>query len=161
MAVTTDELKILIKNKKAYHDYQILQTVEAGISLVGTEVKSVKEGKINIKDGYAFISKGEMFLKNVHISQYPFGNMYNHDPIRVRKLLLHKDEIRKLHAKIKERGLTLIPLKVYSKRGIIKLELGLCKGKQLYNKKEEIREKDQKRELKRDYKISRLSGKLK
>ncbi len=151
----------ITKNKKAFHDFQIIERIEAGIELKGTEVKSVKAGNINLKDGYAFIKNGEVFLKNVHISQYPYGHSVNHDPLRTRKLLLHKREIIKLSSKIKEKGYTLIPLRAYIKNGLIKIELGLCKGKRIYNKKEDIRKRDQLKELKRGFKLSNISGKLK
>jgi SsrA-binding protein len=156
-----DDIKNITRNRKAFHDFQILERIEAGVSLKGTEVKSAKEGKITLKDGFCYVNNGELFLKNVHISQYPFGNRLNHDPMRERKLLLHKREIFKLDSKMKEKGLTLIPLSVYVKRGKIKLELGLVKGKRLYNKREDIKRKDEMRDLKRDFKLSDLSGKMK
>ena len=149
------------RNKKAFHDFQIIERIESGIELKGTEVKSAKAGNINLKDGYVFIKNGEAYLKNVHISHYPFGHSINHDPLRVRKLLLHKHEILKLQSKIKEKGYTLIPLRAYIKKGLIKIELGLCKGKKLYNKREDIKKKDQLQELKRGFKLSNVSGKLK
>lgn len=156
-----DDIKYIQINKKAYRDFNILQTVEAGIALKGTEVKSIKDGKINFKDGFGYVKNGECFLKNVHISKYPFGNRINHDPLRNRKLLLHKREIIKLSSKINEKGFTLVPLKIYIKRGIIKVEMGLARGKTLFNKKEAIRKKDEIRELKRNFKLTNLSGKLK
>ncbi len=139
--------KIITKNKKAYHDYHVLETFEAGIVLKGTEVKSVKQGRINLKDSYAKIKDGEAFLINAHISPYKHGNVYNHDPTRTRKLLLHRKEIDKLFGKIKEKGLTLVPLKVYIKNGLVKVELGLCKGKKEYDKREDIKRRDLEREL--------------
>lgn len=142
------EERTLATNKKAYHDYNVLQKIEAGIVLQGTEVKSAKSGNVNLKDGFAFVKNGEMFLRNVHISPYPFGNRINHDPLRERKLLLHKREISKLEARVREKGFTLIPLRVYTKKGRIKVELGLVKGKKLYDKREAIRKKDQSRDLK-------------
>jgi len=153
--------KVLTTNKKAYHDYSIIQTIEAGIALKGTEVKSIRDRNISLKDGFCFIRNGEIFLRNVHISHYSFGNRINHEPLRERKLLLHKREILKLHAKIKEKGFTLIPLKVYIKKGRMKVELGLVKGKRLYDKKEAIRKRDESRELKSNFKLSNLSGPLK
>jgi len=157
-----DKGKALItKNKKALHDYIILQRIEAGISLLGTEVKSVKSGNINLKDGYCFIRDGEVFLRNVHIGTYRYANRLNHEPMRERKLLLHRDEIRKLHARIKERGFTLAPLLVYQKRGKIKFEIGLVRGKKLYDKKEDIKKRDVSRDLKERYGTSHLSGHLK
>jgi SsrA-binding protein len=151
----------LAVNKKAYHDFLVLQTYEAGISLEGTEVKSAKTGKLNFQDGFCTVKNGEIFMKNVNISQYPFGNRINHEPMRERKLLLHKGEIMKLASKVREKGFTIVPLKVYTKKGRIKVEIGLVKGKRLYNKKEDIRKKDEAREMKRSYKVSNLSGKLK
>ena len=161
MSGKNDEIKSILVNKKAYRDFDIIQSMEAGISLKGTEVKSIKSGKINISDGFGIIKNGEFFLKNVHVSKYPFGNRINHDPLRIRKLLLHKREILKLGAKVQEKGFTIVPLKVYEKKGVIKIEIGLAKGKRLYNKKDDIRKKDEMRDLKRDFKISNLSGKLK
>lgn len=161
MADNKNDIKYIQVNKKAYREFDILQTVEAGIALKGTEVKSIKDGKINFKDGFGYVKNGECFLKNIHISQYPFGNRINHDPVRDRKLLLHKREILKLSSKINEKGLTLVPLKIYIKRGIIKVEMGLARGKTLFNKKEDIRKKDEIRDLKRNFKLTDLSGRLK
>ena len=148
-------------NKKAFHDFFIIQRIEAGVSLQGTEVKSIKRGNINFRDGYCFIKNNEIFLRNVHVGKYSYGNRINHDPLRTRKLLLHKGEIKKLNSKIKEKGYTLIPLVVYEKSGKIKIDIGLVKGKRLYNKKEDIRKKDEMRDLKRNFKLTKLSGKLK
>jgi SsrA-binding protein len=142
-----DKIKIITTNKKAYHDYFILETFEAGIVLKGTEVKSVKQGKINLKDSYAKIKDGEIFLFNAHISQYKHGNLFNHDPTRTRKLLLNRKEIDRIVGKVKEKGLTLVPLKVYLKKGLVKIELGLCKGKKIYDKREEIKRRDLEREM--------------
>ncbi len=139
--------KIITNNKKAFHDYFILETFEAGIALKGTEVKSVKQGKINLKDSYAKIKNGELFLFNAHISPYKHGNLFNHEPTRTRKLLLHKKEIDRIAGKINEKGLTLIPLKIYQKKGLIKVELGLGKGKKIHDKREEIKRKDIEREI--------------
>lgn len=161
MADNKNDIKYIQINKKAYRDFNILQTLEAGIALKGTEVKSIKDGKINFKDGFGYVKNGECFLKNIHISQYPFGNRINHDPVRDRKLLLHKREILKLSSKINEKGFTLVPLKIYIKRGIIKVEMGLASGKTLFNKKEDIRKKDEIRDLKRNFKLTDLSGRLK
>ncbi len=140
-------MKVVATNRKAYHDYFILETYEAGIVLKGTEVKSAKQGRINLKDSYAKIENGEIFLFNAHISPYSHGNVFNHDPRRTRKLLMHKKEIMKLYGKIKEKGLTLIPLKAYIKNGKIKIELGLCKGKKKYDKRAEIKKRDLEREM--------------
>lgn len=157
-----DKGKALItKNKKAFHDFNILQRVEAGIALLGTEVKSVKSGNINLKDGYCFVRDGEVFLRNVHIGTYRYANRLNHEPMRERKLLLHREEIRKLHAKIKERGFTLVPLLVYQKKGRIKVEIGLVQGKKLFDKKEDIKKRDISRDLKERYGSANLSGNLK
>ena len=139
-------MKVITTNKKAYHDYNIIETFEAGIVLKGTEVKSVKNGRINLKDSFAKIKNGEVFLFNAHISHYKHGNVYNHDPVRTRKLLLNRKEIDKLTGKIKEKGFTLIPLKVYIKKGLVKVELGLCKGKKEYDKREAIKRRDLERE---------------
>ena len=147
--------KIITKNKKAYHDYFVLETFEAGISLLGTEVKSVKQGKINLKDSYAKVKNGEIYLFNAHISHYKHGNIFNHEPTRTRKLLLHRKEIDKITGKINEKGLTLVPLKVYLKKGLVKVELGLCKGKKIHDKREEIKRRDIEKEIRYEnkYKI--------
>jgi SsrA-binding protein len=146
-----DKIKIVTTNRKAYHDYEILETIEAGIVLKGTEVKSLRQGKVSIQDSYAIIKEGEVWLLNMHISPYEYGNIYNHDPLRDKKLLLHKREIIRLSTKVKERGLTLIPLKVYFKNGKAKVELALVRGKKKYEKKEDIAERELQRELKRKY----------
>ena len=145
-------MKIVATNRKAYHDYEVLETYEAGIVLKGTEVKSAKQGRINLKDSYAKIENGEIFLFNAHISPYTHGNVYNHDPRRTRKLLLHKKEIMRLYGKVKEKGLTLIPLKAYIKNGKIKIEVGLCKGKKVYDKRAEIKKRDLEREMRYEMK---------
>jgi SsrA-binding protein len=129
-------------NKKAFHDYFILEKLEAGIVLVGTEVKSIREARINLKDSYAMIKQGEAFLLNCHISPYSHGNRQNHDPTRTRKLLLHQKEIRKMIGKTQEKGLTLVPLRVYLRRGRIKVELGVARGKKLHDKRETERRKE-------------------
>jgi SsrA-binding protein len=134
--------KVVATNKKALHDYFILEKFEAGIALVGTEVKAIREGRLNLKDSYASIRAGEAFLINCHISPYSHGNRENHDPTRSRKLLLHLKEIRKLIVKTQEKGLTLVPLRVYLKRGRIKIELGIARGKKLYDKRETERRKE-------------------
>ena len=136
----------LAENRKARHDYFVEETMEAGIELVGTEVKSIRGGKCNLKDCYADVRNGEIFILNMHISPYEQGNIFNVDPLRERKLLLHKSEIRKLDNKLKLEGYTLIPLKLYFVRGKAKIELGLCKGKKNYDKRESIKERDLKRE---------------
>jgi len=146
------EIKVVAENRKARHDYFIEETLEAGIVLTGTEVKSLRSGKANIRDSFARVENGEVFLYDMHISPYEQGNRFNHEPKRPRKLLLHKYEIRRLIGKTRERGYTLIPLKVYfTPRGIAKVELALAKGKKLYDKREAIRERDMKREMEKAF----------
>jgi len=147
-----DEIKVVAQNKKAWHDYFIEQTFEAGIVLSGTEVKSIRLGKVNLKDSYADIKDGEVFINNMHISPYEQGNIFNKDPLRERKLLLHKYEINKLLGFIQQKGLTLIPTKIYFKRGKVKVELAVARGKKLYDKRADIAEKDAKREIDRKMK---------
>jgi SsrA-binding protein len=147
--------KLIAKNKKAFHDYFIIEKLEAGIVLRGTEVKAIREGRLNLKDSYALIKEGEAFLLNCHISPYSHGNIQNHDPTRIRKLLLHRKEIRKLIGKTQEKGLTLVPLRVYVKRGKIKIELGLARGKKLYDKRETKRRKEMDREARAAMKSGR------
>jgi len=144
--------KVVATNRKAYHDYQVLETLEAGIALLGTEVKSLREGRANLKDSYAIVKNSEMFLLNCHISPYSHGNILNHDPLRTRKLLLHRKEINKLYGHITQKGLTLIPLKIYFKNGKVKVEIGLAKGKRQYEKREAIKEKESRREIERHLK---------
>ncbi len=147
--------KTISTNRKAYHDYFIEETYEAGISLLGTEVKSLREGRVNLKDSYAIIKDNEVFLLNCHISPYSHGNIQNHDPLRTRKLLLHGREISKLWGKLSQRGFTLVPLNIYFKRGKAKVEIGLCKGKRQYEKRESIKEKEARREIQRHMKSKR------
>lgn len=147
-----DDVKILSQNKKAYHDYFIEETYECGIELVGTEVKSIRAGTVNLKDSYAHLVKGEVYVRNMHVTPYEKGNIFNRDPLRERKLLLHKYEIRKLIGKTKESGYSLVPLKVYLKGSRIKIELALVKGKKLYDKREAIAERDAKRNIDRKIK---------
>jgi len=147
--------KLIAKNKKAFHEYFILDKLEAGIVLTGTEVKAIREGRLNLKDSYALIKDGEAFLLNCHISPYSHGNTQNHDPTRIRKLLLHRKEIRKLIGKTQEKGLTLVPLRVYLRRGKIKIELGLARGKKLYDKRETKRRKEMDREVRAAMKMRR------
>ena len=142
----------LAQNKKARHDYQILETLEAGLVLTGTEIKSVRERRINLKDGFAQIHNGEAWLMNVHISEYTQGNRFNHDPLRARKLLLHKKEIQKLTGQTSEKGITIVPLKVYLKHGFAKVLLGIAKGKHDYDKRETIKKREQEREIRRTLK---------
>jgi len=145
--VRNPAVKMIAKNKKAFHDFEIVERLEAGLVLQGTEVKSIREGKINLKEAYAKIQNGEVWLVQCHISPYSHGNINNHDPLRKRKLLLHGREIRKLIGKVKERGMTLIPLAVYLKNGMVKLEVGLGKGKKTVDKRAAQQEKTQKREI--------------
>ena len=137
---------IEIKNKKAYFDYTILEEVEAGISLVGTEIKAVRKGSVDLKDSFITIKNNEAFILNMYIAKYEEGNIFNHEERRTRKLLLHKKEIKKLKEKVKIEGLTLIPLKLYFKKNYIKVLVGICKGKKLYDKRPSIKERDLKRE---------------
>ena len=139
--------KLICTNKKAFHEYFIEERVEAGMVLQGTEVKSLRQGKANLGDAFAMVRDGETYLHNLHISPYDFGHRDNHDPDRMRKLLLHKKEIVRLFAKIREQGYTLIPLRLYFKDGKVKVELGLAKGKKLHDKREDLKKKEQKREV--------------
>ena len=141
--------KLICQNKKAWHNYFIEDKYEAGIALLGTEVKSLRDGKANLGDSYAKIQKGEVFLVDAHISAYRFGNRSNHDPLRQRKLLLHRREIRRLIGKVQEKGLTLIPLRLYFSDGKAKVELGLAKGKKLFDKRETLKRKTMEREMER------------
>ena len=136
-------------NRKARHDYNILETYEAGIALTGTEIKSVRASKMNIKDGFVQARNGELWLENVNISIYDQGNIFNHDPLRNRKLLLHKKEIRKISSSIQEKGITVVPLKVYLKHGFAKVLIGISEGKKQYDKRETIKKRDQEREIRR------------
>jgi len=142
-------MKVVCQNKKAYHDYHIEETIEAGMALLGTEVKAIKEGKANLKDSYVIVKDSEVFLLNCHISPYSHGNIMNHDPLRTRKLLLHRKEIERLRGKTAVKGFTLIPLKLYFKGPFAKVEIGLAKGKQLFEKRETIKEREAKRDIER------------
>ena len=144
-----DSIKTIANNKKAYHDYFILEKYEAGIELAGTEVKSLRQGRCNLKDSWCSIVKGELFVNGMHISPYDHGNIWSKDPMRVRKLLMHKREINKLFGTLQQQGLSLIPLSVYFKGSMVKLELGLCKGKKLYDKREDAAKKSAKRDIDR------------
>ncbi|RJP61502.1 MAG: SsrA-binding protein SmpB [Candidatus Auribacter fodinae] len=140
-----------VTNRKARRDYELLETIEAGIMLSGTEVKSLRNGKGNLNDSYAMVEKGELFLLNFHISTYEQGNRFNHDPVRTRKLLLHKNEILRLTIQVQEKGLTLVPTAVYfNKRGIVKVEVAVGRGKHLYDKREDIKRRTQEREVRRE-----------
>ena len=142
-------INIVTKNRKAWHDYTIDEEIEAGMVLLGTEVKSLRGGRANLKDAYGRIDKGELFVHQMHISPYPFAHFDNHEPLRVRKLLLHKSELRRLEAKIREKGFSVIPLKVYFKRGKAKITLGLARGKRKYDKRQAIKAREMKREMER------------
>lgn len=138
--------KVVATNREAYHNYNILETYECGIALTGTEVKAIREGRCNLKDSYGIVRNGEMWLLNAHISHYSHGNRENHDPSRTRKLLLHRSEIDRLAAKVQEKGLAIIPTKAYLKKGRIKVELAVAKGKKLYDKRETVRRREMDRE---------------
>lgn len=151
-------IKLIANNKKARHDYFIEDSFEAGIALCGTEVKSLRMGKCSIKESFIRVEKGEVFIYGMHIAPYEKGNIFNKDPLRVRKLLLHKYEINKLTGKLKEKGLTLVPLQVYFKNSLVKVEIGLARGKKLYDKRQDIAKRDQRREAEKDFKIRNLKG---
>jgi SsrA-binding protein len=142
-------MKIVCQNRKAFHDYSIEEAVEAGIQLAGTEVKSLRDGKANLKDSYVLIKDGEVFLFNCHISPYSHGNIMNHEPLRTRKLLLHRKEIERIRGKALQKGYTLVPLKIYFKGSYAKVEVGLAKGKKVYEKRESIKEREAKRTIER------------
>ena len=144
-----ESLKTIVTNKKAYHDYFVEESFEAGIELVGTEVKSVRAGSVNLKDAWCSVDDGEMFVKGMHISPYEQGNIFNRDPMRKRKLLMHKREIEKLFGQTKQQGLTLIPLSAYFNRGRLKIQVGLCKGKKLYDKRDSLAKKEAGRDIER------------
>ena len=145
-------IKKIAENRKVWHEYFVIESFEAGIELVGTEVKSIRQGGVNLKDSWCSIDGGEMFVKGLHISPYDKGNIFNRDPFRVRKLLLHKIEIMRLLGKVKQDGLTLIPVSMYFKGSKVKIQLGLCKGKKLHDKRDDAAEKDAKREIERNLK---------
>ena len=152
--MSTNHIKLITENRKARHDYFIEETYEAGMVLLGTEVKSLRLGRVNLKDSYARINRGEVFVHQIHIGAYPFAYYGNHDPLRKRKLLLHKDEINKLYGKVNEKGFSLIPLKIYFQNGKAKVTLALARGKRKYDKRESIRRRDEQRDLdrlKKDY----------
>ncbi len=142
-------IKIVTKNRKAWHDYTIAEEIEAGMVLLGTEVKSLRGGRANLKDAYGRIDKGELFVHQMHISPYPFAHYDNHEPLRPRKLLLHKSELRRMEAKIREKGFSVIPLKIYFKHGKAKITLGLARGKRKYDKRQAIKAREMKREMDR------------
>ncbi len=148
MEKNTDK-KIIAQNKKAYHDFFVLEKLEAGIELFGTEVKSIRQGKINLKDSWCFVKDGEMFVNGMHISPYEQGNIFNRDPLRTKRLLLHKREIKRFYSQVKQEGLAIVPLSVYFLKGRAKVEIGLCKGKKLYDKREVAAKKDAMRNIER------------
>ena len=149
-------IKLIANNKKAFHDYFIEDTYEAGISLAGTEVKSLRMGKCSVKESFIRVEKGEVYIYGMHISPYEKGNIFNKDPLRVKKLLMHKYEINKIEGKLQEKGLTLVPLKVYFKGSLVKVEVGVARGKKLYDKRQDIAKKDQRREAEREFKVKNL-----
>jgi len=151
-----DQIKLVAQNRKAHHDYFLEEFFEAGLSLAGTEVKSLRQGKCSLKESYIMIEHGEAFIYGMHISPYDHGNIFNKDPLRTRKLLLHKSEIRKLIGKVKQTGYTLVPTRVYFKGNYAKVEFALARGKKLYDKRETIAKKDQRREAEREYKIDKM-----
>ena len=151
-----ESIKLVANNKKAYHDYFIDEKYEAGIELFGTEVKSIRMGKCSVKEAFVKIDRGEVYVCGMHISPYEKGNIFNKDPLRVRRLLLHKYEIMKLNGKIAEKGYTLVPLQVYFKGSLVKVEIGLARGKKLYDKRADLAKKDQRRELEKDFKVKNL-----
>lgn len=147
-----ENFKTITENRKARHEYFVIESMETGIELVGTEVKSLRQGSVNLKDSWCSIDNGELFIKGMHISPYEKGNIFNCDPMRVRKLLMHRKEINRLFGKVKQDGLTLIPLSLYFKGSKVKVKLGLCKGKKLYDKREDAAKKDAKRQIERAFK---------
>ena len=151
-----DAKKLIANNKKARYDYFIEESIEAGIALVGTEVKSLRMGKCSVKESFVRIEKGEVFIYNMHISPYEKGNIFNTDPLRVRKLLLHRYQIRKLEGQMAQKGYTIVPLEVYLKDGLVKVVIGLAKGKKLYDKRQDIAKKDQRREAEKQFKVKNL-----
>ena len=151
-----ENIKLVANNKKAYFDYFIEDKYEAGIALHGTEVKSLRMGKCSVKESFLRIEHGEVFIYNMHISPYEKGNIFNKDPLRVRKLLMHKFEINKIAGQIQQKGYTLVPLQVYFKGSLVKMEIGLARGKKLYDKREDIAKKDQRREAEKDFKVKNL-----
>ncbi len=154
--MSKESVKLIANNKKAYHDYFIQEKYEAGISLHGTEVKSLRMGRCSVKESFVRIENGEVYIYNMHISPYEKGNIFNKDPLRVKKLLLHKYEINKLSGKMAEKGYTIVPLQIYFKGSLVKVEIGLAKGKKLYDKRQDIIKKDQRREAERDFKVKNL-----
>ena len=151
-----ENTKTIAQNKKAFHDYFVIESMEAGIELCGTEVKSIRNGRVNLKDSWCSIDDGELYIKGMHISPYEQGNIFNRDPMRVRRLLMHKREIMRLFGTVKQDGYSLIPLSLYFKGSKVKVQLGLCKGKKLYDKRADIAKKDQRREAEKQFKVKNL-----
>ena len=149
--MSTEKNKLIASNRKAFHDYFVDERYEAGIALFGTEVKSLRQGQVNLKDSYCYIDNGELFVKGMHISPYEKGNIFNRDPLRERKLLMHKKEILKLFAKVSQKNFTLVPLSLYFSNGKVKVELGLCRGKKLYDKRESAAKAESAREIERSF----------
>ncbi|MBE5951912.1 MAG: SsrA-binding protein SmpB [Lachnospiraceae bacterium] len=156
MAGSKESIKLVANNKKAYFDYFIEDKYEAGVALHGTEVKSIRMGKCSIKEAYIKIENGEVFIYGMHISPYEKGNIFNKDPMRIKKLLMHKYEINKIFGKMQQKGYTLVPLQVYLKGSLVKVEVGIAKGKKLYDKRESLAKKDMKREAEKEFKIRNL-----
>ena len=156
LTVGSESIKTIANNKKAYHDYFVDETFEAGIELFGTEVKSIRMGHCSVKEAFIRSAKGELFVEGMHINPYEKGNIFNKDPLRTRKLLMHRAEINKLMGKISEKGYALIPLEVYFKGPRVKVKVGLCRGKKLYDKREDMAKKEQRRELERDFKSANI-----
>lgn len=152
----SESVKIIAQNKKAHFDYFVEEKYECGIVLEGTEVKSVKEGSVSFQDSFAEIQNGELWMRNFHISEYKYSSVFNHNPDRIKKLLVHKEELKRLQRKVEEKGFTLIPLDFYLKNGRVKLTLGVCKGKKQYDKRAAIKERDVNRDLQREFKNSTL-----
>lgn len=146
-----DGVKVIALNRRARFDYSVEESFECGIQLVGTEVKSIKDGRISYPDAFAEVKKGEVWLRNFRVAEYVFSSMFNHDPDRERKLLLHASEIKRIDRRVREKGYTLIPLSIYLKHGLVKIELGLCKGKKLYDKRADIKDRDMKLDLRREF----------
>ncbi len=148
-----EQTKTIAQNKKAYHEYFVIESFETGIELCGTEVKSIRQGRVNLKDAWCTVDKGELFVKGMHISPYEQGNIFNKDPMRVRKLLMHRREIMRLFGQVKQEGLSLIPLSLYFKGSLVKMQLGLCKGKKLYDKRADMAAKTARRDIERAVKM--------
>lgn len=156
MAKENTGQKLIASNKTARRDYEITDTYEAGMVLTGTEVKALRAGKANLKDSYAVVSENEVFLRELHIGHYDHGNRYNHEPLRSRKLLLHKREIKRLYGKSREKGLSLIPLKLYFKNSMVKVEIGIGKGKKLHDRRQDIKKREERRDISRNFKSKQI-----